>query len=99
MTRIAPRFALALIVALVVGFGYRAYDTANGAEWTVSPQQIASAKAEGKSGFEGSPGTVTVLPIRSELADILPFKWALAGIMAGCLVFAATKMLHIDKRK
>lgn len=82
---------LPLAAALVVGFGFMAYDTSRGAEWVVSPQQIAQAKAQGKVGYESSPGTVTVLPIRSETADALPFKWAMAGIVAGALVFSSIR--------
>ena len=82
---------LALVVALVVGFGYRAYDTAHGAEWAVSPEQVAAAKAAGKPGVETSPGTVAVLPIRSELAGVLTFKWIFAGVVAGALVMSATR--------
>jgi hypothetical protein len=82
---------LPLVVALAVGFGFMAYDKSRGAEWVVSPEQIAAAKAQGKSGYESAPGTVAVLPIRSETADALPFKWALAGIAAGVFVFSATR--------
>ena len=85
------RLVLALMVALVVGLGYRAYDTAHGAEWAVSPEQVAAAKAAGKPGFETSPGTVAVLPIRSELAGVLTFKWTFAGVVAGALVILATR--------
>ncbi len=88
---IVSRLLLAVVIGLAVGFGYRAYDKARGAEWVVSPQQIAAAKASGKPGFESSPDTVTVLPIRSEIADALPFKWILAGVGAGGLVFVATR--------
>ena len=85
------RIALAVVVALVVGLGLRAYDMSNGTEWLVSPAQIAAARASGKQGVESQPGTVTVLPIRSETADILPFKWAFAGLAAGVLVVATTR--------
>lgn len=88
---IALRVALALIAALIVGGGYMAFDRSRGAEWVVSPAQIEAAKAEGKPGVESRPGTVTVLPIRSETADALPIKWAFAGIVAGFLVFTATR--------
>jgi hypothetical protein len=40
---------------------------------------------------ETGRGSVTVLPIRSETADTLPVKWALAGIGAGAVCFAATR--------
>ncbi|MBN9045924.1 MAG: hypothetical protein J0H18_09670 [Rhizobiales bacterium] len=85
------RLVLALAVAIVVGCGFMYYDKSRGAEWVVSPQQIEQAKMEGKPGYESSPGTVTVLPIRSEKADILPYKWAGYGIVAGIFVFTATR--------
>lgn len=85
----APRLILALVVAVIVGCGFMYYDKSRGAEWVVSPQQIEQAKAEGKTGFESRPGTVTVLPIRSETADILPFKWAMYGLIAGIVVFVS----------
>lgn len=90
------RLLAAVIVALVVGFGFRAYDQSRDAEWEVSPQQIAQAKAAGKTGHVTRPGSVAVLPIRSETADILPFKWAFAGLAAGALLFAATR--HVARR-
>lgn len=83
------RFLVALVVAVVVGAGWMYLDRSRGAEWVVSPQQIADAKAQGKAGFEHRPGTVTVLPIRSETADFLPIKWALAGLFAGSLTLLA----------
>ncbi|MGU3400433.1 hypothetical protein ACLBWS_11930 [Brucellaceae bacterium D45D] len=85
------RFILALVVAAIVGFGFMFYDKSRGAEWVVSPQQIEQARAEGKAGFESKPGTVTVLPIRSETADALPVKWAMYGIVAGLFVLFATR--------
>lgn len=85
------RIILALVVAVGVGFGYRAYDTAHGAEWVVSPEQIAAAEAAGKPGVETAPNTVAVLPIRSELAGVLTFKWTFAGMVAGALVMAGTR--------
>lgn len=83
------KFIIPIVVALVVGFALMTFDNARGAEWEVSPQAIAQAKAEGKAGVETGPGSVAVLPIRSETADILPFKWALAGIFAGTIAFGA----------
>jgi hypothetical protein len=83
------RVLIALIVAGVVGAGWMYMDRSRGAEWVVSPQQIADAKAQGKPGFEQRPGSVTVLPIRSETADFLPIKWALGGLVAGGMVFTA----------
>ncbi len=82
------RLAVALIVALAVGFGGR---TLFGSPaWVVSPEQIAAAKAAGKQGVETSPGTVAVLPIRSETADLEPIIWVLIGAGAGVMMFAAT---------
>lgn len=85
------QITLPLVTALAVGFGFMAYDRSRGAEWVVSPQEIAAAKAAGKAGVDSRPGTVTVLPIRSETADALPFKWAMAGIVAGALVFSSMR--------
>ncbi|WP_155037806.1 hypothetical protein [Paracoccus litorisediminis] len=82
---------LPLVAALAVGFGFMAFDKSRGAEWVVSPQEIAEAKAAGSTGVESRPGTVTVLPIRSETADALPVKWAIAGIAAGALVFSSMR--------
>jgi hypothetical protein len=79
------------LAAIIVGGGIMAYDTWKGAEWVVSPEQIAAARAEGKAGYESSPGTVTVLPIRSETADLLPFKWGLYGLAAGVLTFLSLR--------
>ena len=90
------RIIAAVVVGLIVGFGLRSYDLGRGAEWEVSPTQIAAAKASGKAGYETEPGTVAVLPIRSELADILPFKWAGAGLAAAALLFVATR--HIRRK-
>ena len=83
------RIFVALVMAGVVGAGWMYMDRSRGAEWVVSPQQIADAKAQGKAGFEQRPGSVTVLPIRSEKADFLPIKWALGGLVAGGLAFVA----------
>lgn len=87
----STRLILSLIVAVIVGCGFMFYDKSRGTEWVVSPQQIEQAKAEGKAGFESRPGTVTVLPIRSETADVLPFKWAMFGLVAGLVVFVRTR--------
>lgn len=84
---IARNLVFSALVACAVGGGMMAYDTWTGAEWEVSPDEIAAARAEGKAGLESSPGTVTILPIRSETADILPFKWALYGLAAGIVAF------------
>ncbi|MFF2319457.1 hypothetical protein ACFVTJ_00230 [Agrobacterium sp. NPDC058088] len=84
------RIVIALVVALVAGGGYMTFDKMRGAEWVVSPQQIAEAQAKGQTGYESRPGTVTVRPIRSETADVLPMKWALIGLVAGLFAFRAT---------
>ncbi|GHC73678.1 hypothetical protein [Limoniibacter endophyticus] len=84
------RLLIAAAAALVVGFGFMQVDKMRGAEWVVSPEQIEQAKAGGQAGVESRPGTVTVLPIRSETADALPIKWALAGLAAGFIAFRAT---------
>lgn len=87
----AARLAVSLAVAVVVGGGYMMLDKQRGTEWVVSPQQIAEAQAKGLPGVESRPGTVTVLPIRSETADALPIKWAFAGVAAGMFVFVAMR--------
>jgi hypothetical protein len=84
------RIVLSLVIAVLAGGGYMAYDKMRGAEWVVSPQQIADAKASGQAGYESRPGTVTVLPIRSETADALPVKWAMIAVVGGLLAFRAT---------
>ena len=85
------RIAGAVVIALAVGVGLMMFDNSRGAEWEVSPEEIAAAQAAGKAGPEAQPGSVTVLPIRSETADILPFKWLFAGLGAGALFFVATR--------
>ena len=55
------RIVVSLVVALVAGAGYMAVDKMRGAEWVVSPQQIAEAKAKGQMGYESQPGTVTAV--------------------------------------
>ena len=78
-----PRLVVALIVAVIVGFGLMYYDKKIGAEWVVSPEQIAA----GNGSVETKPGTVGVRAIRSETADLLPYKWAISGLVAGGLAF------------
>lgn len=85
-----PRLVLALFAAVIVGGAYMAFDRSRDAEWVVSPAAIAAAKAEGKLGVEDGRGSVTMLPVRSETADVLPVKWAVAGFAAFALVFAVT---------
>ncbi|ARO15317.1 hypothetical protein BVG79_01975 [Ketogulonicigenium robustum] len=85
------RIAIAAVVGIVVAAGAMMKDKMTGAEWAVSPQQIAQAQAEGKPGFESAQGTVTVLPIRSEKADILPLTWILFGFAAGAATLVALR--------
>ena len=72
-------------------------DRSRGAEWDVSPDQVAAAQASGKAGVEDGRGLVTVLPIRSETAGALSFKWLLLGVGAGALCFFATR--HLPDRR
>jgi len=85
------RFIFAAITAVIVGGSFGLFDTWRGAQWAVSPQQIAKARAEGKGGVESRPGTIAVRPIRKEAADLLPFKWLGVGIGAGLIVFFANR--------
>lgn len=87
---IVARIVLGVVVALAVGFGARYFSEGQGSPWVVSPEQIAAARAAGKPGYESSPGTVTMLPIRRETADLDPFLWAGAGLGAGLLAFGIT---------
>ncbi len=87
---IIPRAVLALTVALACWFGARWASGGQASSWVVSPEQIAAARAAGKPGVETSPGTVAVLPIRSETAGLDPLLWTAAGLGAGLLTFAAT---------
>ncbi|MGQ4272522.1 hypothetical protein [Terrihabitans sp. B22-R8] len=87
MTLSAKRVVMAVIVGAAVGFGMMMWDKSRGAEWVVSPQQIEAAKASGQMGVDTGNGSVAVLPIRSEKADALPFKWAMFGIGAGVVTF------------
>ncbi|MCM2395112.1 hypothetical protein NBH19_03320 [Rhizobium sp. S95] len=81
------RILISLLIGLAVAGGAMMKDKMTNAEWVVSPEQIAEAKAQGKIGFESSPGTVAVLPIRSEKADMLPLTWAMFGIAAAAVSF------------
>lgn len=74
------RIAICVALAAIFGGGKMLLDKKNNAEWVVSPQEIAEARAAGKMGVSRRPGTVTVLPIRSEKADLLPFIWAFYGL-------------------
>ena len=85
------RLIAGAITALIVGFGFMAYDKYTGREWVVSPDQIEAAQSSGKAGVETRPGTVAVRAIRSEDADILPFKWLGYGLVAGFFVVYSTR--------
>lgn len=87
----SKQIIVAVVVGLVVAGAAMMKDKATNAEWVVSPEQIAQAKAEGKPGYESSPGTVTVLPIRSEKADMLPFTWVFFGLAAGGAAFVVAR--------
>ncbi|MEJ8307621.1 hypothetical protein [Agrobacterium larrymoorei] len=82
---------VAIVVGIAVGAAFMMLDKSQGAEWAVSPQQIEQAKAEGKVGYESAPGTVTVLPIRSETADALPFKRTMYGMVAAVVTFVTLR--------
>lgn len=71
---IRTRLIAAVVVALIVGFGFMAYDKYTDAEWVVSPQTIEQARNDGQTGVETRPGTVAVRAIRSEVADLLPIN-------------------------
>ncbi|MDN3712100.1 hypothetical protein QWZ10_10415 [Paracoccus cavernae] len=88
---LSKRIIVALIVGLSIGGGAMIKDKLSNAEWVVSPEQIAQAKAEGKAGFESSAGTIAVLPIRSEKADILPYTWIFFGLMGAAGAFVVTR--------
>ncbi len=85
------RWIAALVIAVIVGFGFMAYDKYTGAEWLVSPQQLEEARNSGQPGVSTRPGSVTVRAIRREDADLLPFKWAAYGVVAGFLVLFSTR--------
>ncbi|SER31492.1 hypothetical protein SAMN05216548_11512 [Faunimonas pinastri] len=89
--KLAARLSIALVAAVIVGGAFMAYDKSRGAEWEVSPQQIAEAKSRGQIGYETRPGTVAVVAIRKETADALPLKWAVVGVAAGAFVLSATR--------
>lgn len=87
----ALRLAICLVLALVFGGGKMALDKQRNVEWVVSPQQIAEARAQGKMGVTTRPGTVAGAPIRSEIADALPFSWAIFGIAGAAVGFFLTR--------
>lgn len=82
MTNMAIRLAAAAAVGLAVGFGVMIYDKKTGAEWAVAPENVGQPTAN---------GGVTVRAIRSETADILPYKWVLFGVIAGVAVLLVTR--------
>lgn len=89
--QIATRIGLALVIGVIVGGGLMLYDKSRGAEWVVSPAQVAASRAAGEAGVATRPGTVAVRPIRSEIADILPYKWGLFGVVSGLATFVMTR--------
>ncbi|GLK65305.1 hypothetical protein F8A10_03450 [Paracoccus kondratievae] len=88
---LTKRLIIALIVGIVISAGAMIRDKKRNAEWVVSPQQIAEAQAQGKPGYETRPGTVAVLPIRSETADILPYTWVFFGLIGAAATFVVTR--------
>jgi hypothetical protein len=93
------RLIIAVITAIIVGLGFMAFDKWRGAEWKVSPAQIEQAQAAGKGGVDVQPGTVAVRPIRSEIADVLFYKWLAYGAMAGVLMYLSTRKIVPKKAK
>lgn len=85
------RLIAGAVTAIVVGFGFMAYDKYTDREWVVSPKQIEAAQASGQTGVETRPGTVAVRAIRREDADALPFKWIGYGLVAGFFVVYTTR--------
>lgn len=88
--RTPVRIFAATAVALAVGIAVMAHDRQSGAEWAVSPEQIADARAYGKPGVEIAPGRMVVEPLPSDDAARLPVKWVLLGLAAGAAVLAGT---------
>ncbi len=76
--------------AVVVGIAIMAHDRQSGAEWAVSPEQIADARAYGKPGVEIAPGRMVTEPLPSDGAGRLPLKWILIGLAAGAALLAGT---------
>lgn len=89
--KLAHRIILALVVGAAAGGGVMFWDKQRGAEWVVSPQQVATARDAGQTGVATRPGTVAVRPIRSEIAGVLPYKWGLYGIGAALLTLVVTR--------
>ncbi len=88
---VGSRAILAVVVALVVGFGLRHFSEGQGSSWAVPSEQVAAVSPEGRAGIGASPGAITVLPVRRETAGLDRLLWAGTGLGAGLLVFAATR--------
>ncbi|MDO9427510.1 MAG: hypothetical protein Q7T93_11835 [Methylobacterium sp.] len=80
----------AIVVGIAVAVAMMAHDRQSGAEWAISPEQIADAQGAGKPGVETGPGRFARHPVASEGADLLPVKWGLVGLFAACVVLAGT---------
>lgn len=88
--RTPVRVFAAAVVAVAVGIAIMAHDRQSGAEWAVSPEQIADARAYGEPGVEIAPGRMVTEPLPSDEAARLPLKWILIGLAAGAAVLAGT---------
>ena len=84
------RVSAAIVVGIAVAVAMMAHDRQSGAEWAISPEQIADAQGAGKPGVETGPGRFARHPVASEGADLLPVKWGLVGLFAACVVLAVT---------
>ncbi|TXM78921.1 hypothetical protein FV218_02125 [Methylobacterium sp. WL69] len=84
------RVSAAIVVGIAVAVAMMAHDRQSGAEWAISPEQIADAQGAGKPGVETGPGRFARHPVASEGADLLPVKWGLVGLFAACVVLAGT---------
>ncbi|WP_157085622.1 hypothetical protein [Methylobacterium sp. Leaf99] len=84
------RVSAAIVVGIAVALAMMAHDRQSGAEWAISPEQIADAQGAGKPGVEIGPGRFARHPVASEGADLLPVKWGLVGLFAACVVLAGT---------
>jgi hypothetical protein len=88
--RVSVRVSAAVIIGIAVAFGMMAHDRQRGAEWAISPEQIADAQGAGKPGVEIGPGHFAIVPVASAGADLLPVKWGLIGLFVGCVVLVGT---------
>jgi hypothetical protein len=84
------RVAAAIAAGLVVGLALMASDRSRDAEWAVTANQIADARAYGKPGVEIAPGRFVTEPERRPDSWKLPVKWVLAGAAAACAVLVGT---------